>query len=341
MIKLFQSILLLSLTATSCGIKGSSTNTAPISDNAQIFRIAFGSCSDEDKPQPLWDDILSEDPDVWIWLGDNIYGDSEDMKVLRSKYNMQNANPDYQKLKANATILGTWDDHDYGANDAGRHYPKRVESQKEFLRFFEVPNDDIRWTRPGIYDSRLFNNDGITIQVILLDTRYFRDDPIKEDLTYFPNTTGTILGEDQWQWLEKELSESMADVHIIASGYQIIAEEHRFEKWSNFPNERKRLFDLLKNNKTKNPIIITGDRHIGEIAMISHDDYSIYDITSSSLTHGWSNKRKEPNKHRLGNLVYDENYGLLEIKRENDSIQISVFLKTEGRVALEKRKLEF
>ena len=315
-----------------------STNST---EKSPVFSIAFGSCSDEDKPQPLWDDILSEDPDVWIWLGDNIFGDSEDMNVLSSKYAMQNANPDYQKLKAQTTILGTWDDHDYGANDAGRHFVKRAASQKEFLKFFDVPADDIRWTRPGIYSSQEFTSNGILIKVILLDTRYFRDDPIKKDLTYLPNTTGTILGTAQWNWLEMELSESEADVHIIGSGFQVIAEEHRFEKWSNFPNERKRLFDLLKNKDIPNPIIITGDRHIGEIAKVSHDQYSIYDITSSSLTHGWPSRREEPNQHRIGHLVYDKNYGLLEIKKLNNSIQINASLKTEGQVVLENRKLEF
>jgi len=326
---------------SSCSPKITVNGTNRISGSEEAFRIAFGSCSDEDKPQPLWDDILLENPDVWIWLGDNIYGDSEDMTVLRKKYAMQNANMDYQKLKQTTTILGTWDDHDYGANDAGRHYSKRAESQKEFLKFFDVPKNDIRWTRPGIYTSRDFDHNGIKIKVILLDTRYFRDDPIKEGLTYFSNTTGTILGADQWRWLEKELAESKSDVHIIGSGYQVIAEEHRFEKWSNFPNERNRLFELLKNTNTTNPIIITGDRHTGEFSKIVHDGYAIYDITSSSLTHGVPNKRDEANRHRLGDIVFDKNYGLLEIKKSNGGVQVIASLKTDGQIAVEKRALDF
>ena len=82
--------------------------------------IAFGSCSDEDKPQSLWDDILADDPDLWIWLGDNVYADTENMDTMRAKYNKQKSNPIYQQLIKSAQIEGTWDDHDFGPNNSDR-----------------------------------------------------------------------------------------------------------------------------------------------------------------------------------------------------------------------------
>ena len=84
-----------------------------------VSRIAFGSCCRQDKPQPIWDSIVAAKPDVFVFLGDNIYGDTEDMTLMRQKYEMLASQPAYQKLREDATILATWDDHDMGKNDAG------------------------------------------------------------------------------------------------------------------------------------------------------------------------------------------------------------------------------
>lgn len=296
-----------------------------IAQDYQI-RLAFGSCSHQDRKQILWDNILREAPDMWIWLGDNIYGDTDDMSIMRRKYNKQKSNPQYQKLIKQTQVEGIWDDHDYGVNDGGKNFSAKSGSQKELLDFLDVPETDPRRSRPGTYYAKELSKDGIDIKLIFLDTRYFRDDPIKSGKTYKPNITGSVLGATQWAWLEKELQQSDADVNIIASSIQVIPKEHRFEKWANFPNERTRLFDLIYKYETQNPIIISGDRHIGEISHIDWKGKKIYDITSSSLTHGWSNRRKEVNQHRIKGIVYDENYGIIEIDKEGNMLEISTRL---------------
>jgi alkaline phosphatase D len=40
-----------------------------------LSRIAFGSCADQVKPQPIWDAILTYQPELFIFAGDNVYGD--------------------------------------------------------------------------------------------------------------------------------------------------------------------------------------------------------------------------------------------------------------------------
>ncbi len=50
--------------------------------SAGISRIAFGSCAGQDQPQPIWEAVLAQDPQLWIWAGDNIYGDTEDMELF-------------------------------------------------------------------------------------------------------------------------------------------------------------------------------------------------------------------------------------------------------------------
>jgi len=307
-------------------------------DNTLVF--AFGSCSDEDKEQVLWDDILQDQPDMWIWLGDNIYGDTDNMDVMRKKYNLQKSNKLYQKMMQEMMITGTWDDHDFGLNDAGKNYTKRAESQKELLDFLDVPADDPRRSQEGVYGSHDVNHEYADVKIILLDARYFRDDLTKKDGKNIPNPDGEILGNDQWNWLEQVLAESQADIHIIASGIQVIPEQHVYEKWANFPTERNRLFELLAKHNTNRPIFISGDRHIGEISKMVHNGKVMYDITSSSLTHGWSIRNNEENKHRIGEIVYDLNYGIIDI-RNNKGLEITGLLKSDQGIIKEKLLLQF
>ena len=292
--------------------------------------MAFGSCSNQDKEQKLWDEIIAEQPDFWIWLGDNIYGDSEDMGVLKTKYDQQKNHPLYQQLINQTKVIGTWDDHDYGANDAGKEFAKKAESQQLLLDFLDVPKNVPVRTRKGVYSSYTIDHPIAKVKIILLDTRYFRDTLTKVNDRNTLNWNGEVLGETQWAWLEKELKNSEAAIHIIGSSIQVIPMEHRFEKWNNFPLERQRLFNLITKYKVTHPIFISGDRHIGEISKIDWINQPIYDITSSSLTHGWSNRRKEVNQHRIGPLVYTENYGLIEISR-TDSLQIAISIRSDNR----------
>lgn len=279
-----------------------------------ITTIAFGSCSDQKRPQPLWDDILAQKPQVWVWLGDNIYGDSEDTSVLKTKYAQQKSNPVYQQLRQSATILGVWDDHDYGVNDGGKEYPRRKESQQLMFDFLDVPPISSLRTQEGGYSARVFGPKGQRVKIILLDGRYFRDPLLKNGKENVPNPTGDILGEVQWQWLEAELTQSDADVHLIGSGIQVLPEEHPYEKWANFPAARQRLLNLLGKTKPRGAMLLSGDRHIAEVSKVTVPGlgYDLYDITSSGLTHV-AKPHEEPNKHRVGQMVAKVNYGLVTI----------------------------
>src|SRR5437879_10728615 len=98
-------------------------------DKKPLSRIAFGSCAHQDRPQPIWAPIVATRPELFLFIGDTIYADTEDIKVMRAKYAKLAAEPGYQKLLKTCPVLATWDDHDYGGNDAGAEYPKKRESQ--------------------------------------------------------------------------------------------------------------------------------------------------------------------------------------------------------------------
>ena len=127
--------------------------TISLGQNRKIDRMAFGSCNRQDAPQPLWKPILADKPDLWIWMGDNIYGDSPVMDTLRAKYSRQNANPDYQLLKASTPLIGIWDDHDYGINDGGKHFAQKKASRDVMFDFLAVPADAPERKQEGGYAS--------------------------------------------------------------------------------------------------------------------------------------------------------------------------------------------
>ena len=61
------------------------------------------------------------------------------------------ADPGYRRLSGISPVLATWDDHDYGENDAGAEYPMKQQSERIFLDFFGVPPGAPAPLRPGIY----------------------------------------------------------------------------------------------------------------------------------------------------------------------------------------------
>ncbi len=327
-------LLLLLLPLIACNKKVSTTISIPAFDNERnINCISFGSCNNQTKTQDMWQYVLQNDPDLWIWLGDNIYGDTEDMDILSGKYQLQKTNPKYQSLLKHCPVIGIWDDHDYGVNDGGKEYPKKRESKKLMLDFLDVPkNAEVRKRREGAYQSYVYGPKDQEVKVILLDARYFRNNLVKDTApggVYTINPTGDILGEAQWEWLEKELKESTAKVHIIGSGIQIIPKEHAWEKWANFPLARKRFFDLIVKTKPENPLLISGDRHIAELSKYQPEglDYPIYEMTASGLTHTWGTPRSEANQYRLGDMIYRRNFSILNINWENSEPQMTVEVK--------------
>jgi alkaline phosphatase D len=295
--------------------------------------MAFGSCNRQDAPQPLWKPILADHPDLWIWMGDNIYGDSPVMDTLRAKYARQNANQDYQLLKASTPIIGVWDDHDYGINDGDKRFAQKKESRDLMFDFLGMPADALERRREGGYSAHTYGTGDQQVKVILLDGRYFRDTLSRLDRQYQVNLTGQMLGDAQWKWLEQELNTSTARVNFIVSGVQFLPTEHVYEKWANFPKEREKLLDLIARSGAQTPILMSGDRHISEIMKLEDTRFpgGLIEITASGLTHTWSGIAEEKNSFRVSELIAKLNYGmasfdwaknqiLLEIKGENGSV---------------------
>ena len=301
---------------------------------AVVTRIAFGSCfHPRERTEVMLDAVIRSHPEVFVFLGDNIYGDTADMSLLRKKYEELGALRSYQTLRRESTLLATWDDHDFGVNDGGKSYAKRDESQRIFLDFFQEPANSLRRQRPGVYASYRFGTPGKVCQILLLDTRYFRDELPRRKGPPAPGTVGwyeptkdvskTLLGEVQWRWLEQQL-EIPADVRIIASSIQILADEKGMENWGNVPQEQKRLFALLRSKKAHHTIGISGDVHFAELSKKTTDGYPFYDLTSSGLSHVNASWAKARNSYRVGDSHAVLNAGSVEIDWERRSLELAI-----------------
>jgi alkaline phosphatase D len=100
-----------------------------LSPETNITRLAFGSCNDQRDDQPLWKDMLAMKPDLFIWGGDAIYADWDDKYDIARSYQKQLAVPAYQEVRREIPILGTWDDHDYGFDNADGTFTQKVNSK--------------------------------------------------------------------------------------------------------------------------------------------------------------------------------------------------------------------
>ena len=311
-------------------------HTTFLHDNPDVTltRFAFGSCWKSSRSQEHWPVILANKPLFWLWLGDNIYGDTHDMDVLRTKYGKLRNTPGYMNLRKACPVLAIWDDHDYGQNDAGRDYPQRKASQKVFLEFFDEPKDSPRWKRPGIYTSYYFGKGNKRAQVILLDTRYFRSPlkrikgkpPYRRMGRWTPDTspTATFLGEAQWKWLEGELKKP-AQLRIIGTSIQFSAPFNGYESWSNIPAEKQRMIDLIKSTRAEGVVFISGDIHSSELCIEEPNGcYPLADHTSSSLN---TPLGAASTHRRIGPAFGGANFGLVEINWEKKDPTISFSTK--------------
>ena len=308
--------------------------------------ISFGSCNNQRIQNKLFDDIVKNNPEIFIWGGDIIYSDTDKPSVLATNFQKFKQDSTYQQFLKKVKVIGTWDDHDYGLNDGGFENPIKEEAKQTFLDFFDVQKQDKRREQEGVYSSTMIKKDSNSIKIILLDTRYFRTkltiDPTGEK-RYIPNKygEGAMLGETQWNWLSNELTNSTANYNIIISSIQFLSKEHGFEAWGNMPHEVSRLQKLILKSKAKNTIILSGDRHIAEISKTNIGEfyYPLIDFTSSGLTHAYTSFSGEENSFRVSNVIYEINFGIL--KFDFKANQVLFEIRGKDNVLLEQFKQQY
>lgn len=337
---------------------------------SSITSILHGSCHANTYHCPFWDTVgISYNPDIFVFGGDNIYADNliadlfsippvykfekTNVENLDRQYNMLNSIPAYKNLWNNGktNVVATWDDHDYGLNDADRTFSLIEESKAAFMKAFHEPSHSPRYKHNGVYHAHYFDygkvsdkeyHEDRTVGVVLLDVRTFKD-PWKTT----PAEEGDMLGEQQWIWLESVLCDndgyvdglsgnvikpkSKPRVTFIVTGLQVLIDNRYVgEYWAKFPNARQRLFNLLYKCKVRAPILLSGDVHMAElsIATCNENENIVVEFTSSGMTHSWGTRFASwvgmytvPNilgawLLNLAQLVFPYNYRSREAGRE-------------------------
>ncbi|MBK9002638.1 MAG: alkaline phosphatase family protein [Sphingomonadales bacterium] len=306
-----------------------------------LTRIAFGSCQNENRSMAFWDIIAAQKPQAFLLIGDNVYGDtgatwSADIPTLAASYRKLSTRQEWDRFRRSVPMLTTWDDHDFGANDAGGSFAFKEQAERLYESYWGA-SDEVK-SRPGIYESRIVGPEGKRVQLILLDTRFFRSDLVRMPYRdpgpalgwYLPNVDpkATLLGEAQWQWLEGELAKP-AELRFIASSTQVVTSAHNFEGWTNFPKERERLYRLLAQKGVNNALLLSGDRHAAGFYKADVPGLSkpLWDFTSSSLNFAFGkgdNGDREPDPARTGGFWGIPNFGQIDIDWNARKVKLSL-----------------
>ena len=299
----------------------------------EVTRIAFGSCAKQWEAQPIWNTVADAKPDLFLFIGDAIYGDwhgdrpfTPTRQSLTTDWSKLAAIPQFSAIRKQLPFMATWDNHDYGSHNGGADFELKEMTKEVFLDFFGEPKNSERRKTPGIYDAKTFGPAGRRVQIILLDTRWFRS-PFKKDQrsaeqrkaigkvgNYVGNTDNntTILGETQWQWLAEQLRHP-AELRLIVSSTQIIPDQKGMDEWGAFPHERLRLFELIRSTGAEGVLLVSGNVHFAELSRLESGNRDFYELTSSGMTHNDERYANAANPHRVKGPVVEHNFGLVEI----------------------------
>ncbi|MFM9924818.1 alkaline phosphatase D family protein [Variovorax sp. H27-G14] len=231
------------------------------------MKIAFASCMNlrPGHAQPVWDRIAAHKPDYLFLLGDQIYMDffphleepkhwADDYfgQVMAQKYTDQWNVPGFKQLVASMRerqgpeggVYGTWDDHDFAWNNACGsqvNAAKKNMSRALFAQFMQIDPPVA-----GLYYSTPLSHAGQRIgRAIFLDTRWYSEEP---------GDSHTLLGEDQFQFLQQELQDENGFV-VICAGMPIRATGNG---WMRYRDEYAKFRALIQG---RNVIFLSGDIH--------------------------------------------------------------------------------
>lgn len=271
--------------------------------------------------------MILQAPDLYIWGGDNVYANTKDPAKLKAAYDMQNKVEDYKAFKAVTPIIGIWDDHDYGDNNQDTNFPIKKISQELALDFLEEPADSPRRKREGIYESYSFGSAGKKIKIILIDNRYFLNNKSE-----FP-----MLGKVQWDWLQKEIMDSDAQLHLVVSGLSVLSPQNgAAEEWADYEFEKTRLRTFLQTKRVPY-LYLAGDKHFSSIFTQGKET----EFLSSGMTHNTKAALRPLIRARYPQPVFEHNYGLIDFAWEGSTPILTLAIRSASGKNLVQKKIRW
>jgi len=288
------------------------THTAPAAPAP--FRLAFGSCARHqlDAEQPIFRSIAAADPDVFFWLGDNIYADSISPWVFAEDYRRQRAVASTLPLMRTVPQLAIWDDHDFGLNNSDLSNPNREVSLAAFRNYWANPSYGLP-DCPGVFFPYAYGG----VDFFMLDGRYYRTPNTEPD-----GPGKTLLGACQGEWLRQALAASRAPFKVLVcgSGWSS-ADGPTGDTWAAFLRERDTLFDFIRDRGIEGVFCLSGDTHFGEVNCMPWSErggYDLYDFVSSPLAQATGGSFLDGNPEMRIRPPYfrSVNFGVLDFEWE-------------------------
>lgn len=251
--------------------------TAPLHATAAKTVLTMGSCASSTQWFDIWARMESMQPHGLVLLGDTPYIDSSSLKVNRDKHRQFIAIPTLVKMATHTPMWGTWDDHDFGANDSDGKVKEKHIIRKVFTEYRAHTNYGDG--EQGIY-TRFRRG---PVEVFLIDPRYFAQTEPSPANPQKP----TCLGKKQWNWLLDSLKASTAPFKILATG-MIWDDKKNKEKddWETYAHEREALFDFIGEHKITGVILLGGDIHVSRhlrYPMTNRIGYDLHQFIISPL----------------------------------------------------------
>lgn len=328
----------------SWGLKGGYTfkteTNVLFRDSLPDLRIAVGSCdytndASNDRPgkpygQPsnIYKTIVSQAPDVMLWLGDNIYLREPDWGS-RSGYNYRythwRSQDELQKLLRICSNYAIWDDHDFGPNDADGSWINSAIAKQAFMDFWANPGYGV----PGAERCIATQFDHGDIGFFLVDNRTYREPA---------DSLNSMLGGEQIDQLLNALEYSRHSFKLVAVGSQVLNNDKKYENFSNYEAERQYLLNEIERRGIKNIIFLTGDRHSTSLSKLENaSGYVVYDLTISPLRSKAYDMKDDNALIMPETIVNTQNFGVLDItgKPGNRVLRMSVYNEA-GKLFWEK-----
>ena len=324
---------------------------AAASQAQQSTRVAFGCCMDHSSRQEVWDAVNHAQPEVFVFLGNTLDVEADDMDDLLDAYEVFNRFRGPRVLRRGSAVMSVWNKTDYSIDGhAGKTNPQRYAVRNHFLTFWREPATSERlFQEHGIAKSVIFGNEPQRVQVIVLDGRWNRDEleqvgwmerqtrRFNADLgPYQPNRAGDLLGDKQWQWLKEQLQKP-AEVRILLSATPVLAPANGYDSWSMFPKEQDRLKSVLQELQPSGLILGVGDRLFGEFS--NADDYLSYplwQVTAGSINLG--SDTPYSSVYRDGQAYEESRYGQIEVIWKEQPELVLTLRDVDGR-PLDSRRL--
>ena len=241
--------------------------TPPPKGASTSLTLAFGSCA-KLQLQPAFETLSDLDPDLFLFVGDNHYANSNDLNTLRWYYNSSRAIEPRQAFLGHTSTIATWDDHDFTGNNTDGSAPGKDTALRVFTEYWANPGYGTSDT-PGVF----FQTSWGDVDIFMLDDRYYR------------GLENSMLGDAQAAWFLDGLSRSTATFKLLVSGSQWTT-EGTSDSWNGFETARASIFQHIADEKITGVVLLSGDVHRSEFRLISNEregSYDLPELTSSPL----------------------------------------------------------